>query len=76
MRLDDKDYEELLSLYSPQDIPEDQVKARQSIENFLDLIELFARSRPQASGTESSLTQPFSIYPKPAPPVSSPPQSN
>jgi hypothetical protein len=55
MRLDDKDFEELLALCNPDEVPNDPVEARQAIENFVDLVELLMRPLPVPPGETSSL---------------------
>jgi hypothetical protein len=58
MRLDDSDYEELLALFNPEDVPTDPVEARQAIENFVDLVELLMRPLPLPPAGASSFRQP------------------
>ncbi len=60
MRLNDKDFEEILALFNPEDVPIDPTIARQAIENFVDLVELLMRPLPLPPAGASSFKQPSS----------------
>jgi len=68
MKIDDADFEELLALFGPENVPEDPVEARQAIENFVDLVELLMRPLPLPPAGGSSFTQPSSDVPEPSSP--------
>lgn len=57
MKIDDEDFEELLALFGPENVPEDPLEARQVIENFVDLVELLMRPLPLPPAGGSSFKQ-------------------
>jgi len=57
MRIDDTDFEEILALLGPENIPADPVEARQAVENFVDLVELLMRPLPLPPAGSSTLRQ-------------------
>ena len=66
MRINDADYEELLTLFNPDEIPPDPVEARQAIENFVDLVELLMRPLPLPPAGGYSFKPPSSPHPGPS----------
>lgn len=57
MRIDDSDYEELLALLGPENVPSDPMEARQAVENFVDLVELLMRPLPLPPAGASAFKQ-------------------
>jgi hypothetical protein len=66
MQIDDTNFEEILALLPQESIPSDPVKARQVVENFVDLVEFLMRPLPLPSAGSSSFKQPSSDSPKPS----------
>lgn len=60
MRIDDTDFEELLTLLKYEDAPSDPTVARHAVEKFVDLVELLARPLPLPPPVDFSLRQPSS----------------
>ncbi len=58
MKIDDTDFEELLALLGPENVPEDPLEARQAVENFVDLVELLMRPLPLPPTGGSSFKRP------------------
>lgn len=58
MRISDKDYEEFLGFFKPEDIPQNPVEARQAIENFVDLVALLARPLPSSQEGDEQNPEP------------------
>jgi hypothetical protein len=58
MPIDDIEFEELLALCDPADIPSDPTEARQALANFVDLLELLMRPLPLPPAGGSSFRQP------------------
>lgn len=64
MPIDETDFEELLTLFNPEDIPSDPTEARQAIENFVDLVELLMKPLLLPPEGSSSFKQPSSDLPE------------
>lgn len=62
MRIDDTDFEEILALLPQENVPSDPIEARQTVEGFVDLVELLARPLSLRAPTEVSLKQPSSVF--------------
>ncbi len=64
MRLNDKDFEEMLALFNPEDVPTDPTLARQAVENFVDLVELLMRPLPLPPAGKTAVKLPSSDFPE------------
>jgi hypothetical protein len=58
MPIDDAEFEELLALCDPADVPFDLTEARQALANLVDLIELLMKPLPLPPEGTSSFKQP------------------
>ena len=73
MRIDERDFEEILALLPKENIPADPTEALQAIENFVDLVELLMRPLPLPSAGDTSFKPPSSdpreLFSPPLPPT-------
>lgn len=58
MKIDDTDFEELVAILGPDNVPEDPLEARQAVEIFVELVALLMRPLPLPPPGGSSFKQP------------------
>lgn len=60
MKIDDKDFQEMLALLDPKTVPDDPIEAGRLVENFVDLVEILMRPLPLPPSGFSSFREPSS----------------